>query len=370
MKHFFAVITALFVMGISFLYPITAYADLAVSDGYTNDYTLESANDLYIYLSMTTNKFSKDFYVRIPSTSVNDLEVTQEGQLMEFDFSDCANTRIYWRYNQNNVASYNGSGGSSGYFDTLYVNTVTGQVNAYLAQSPVALYDVGRSPAASYTSNYPNYVSYNYLTDTCTFDTNWTAPNPLNLDFTFNPALSGTVNRTTTVSGIDYTADKFSMSVYNGGENARFAMFIVPTGDTVSFSYGGWDSTMEISSNPVFAFVTDEWTSSGANFDNLSMTNQTYSPSFLHYIASGGYQSYEIAWSSMNLSANTSYDVVCYGCLGSGGSYDGQSGMALNDEFEEVYRRTFSVVNPAVYSPDNDITSNYSWDSSKETMKN
>ena len=366
MKQFIAIISALFIMGLSFLYPISANAaNYVAGDGYhIDDFSTYTQNEYgyYFYFSTTTNKFSKAFFLNVPTSNMDDLVVTQEGQLYEFDLSDCPDARTAWKLYD--MSAYAGSNLSS--IKYLYVNTVTGGINAYdVNMNEIDLNALGRNVYSSYTTNYTPFKAFDYLTNQVTFQTNWEPANPLNLDFTFNPALSGSVNRTTTVSGIDYTADKFSMSVYNGGENARFAMFIVPSGDDVSFSYGGWDSTMEISSNPVFAFVTDEWTSTGATLDNLSMTNQTYSPSFLHYIASGGYQSYEIAWSSMNLSANTSYDVVCYGCLGTGGAYDGQSGMALNDTFEEVYRSTFTIVNPAVFNPTNDITGNYSWDNTQ-----
>ncbi len=366
MKHIIAVITALFVMGISFLYPISANAaNLQAGEGFhIEDFSTYTQNEYgtYFYFCMTINQFSKAMFLNVPSSDVANIQVAQEGQLYEFDLSNCPNASTTWKLKDIG----NGySGANVKTIKHLYVNTVTGAINAYDDNmQEVSLWDLGRS--IYYKENtYGPFRSYDDLTNTCTFQTNWEPPNPLNLDFSFNPALSGQVNRITTVSGIDYTADKFSMSVYNGGEDARFAMFIVPSGDDVSFSYGGWDSTMEISSNPIFAFVTDEWTSHNADLNNLSMVNETYSPSFLHYIASGGYQSYEIAWSSMNLSANTSYDVVCYGCLGSGGFYDGQSGMALNDTFEEVYRSTFTIVNPAVFNPQNDITGNYSWDNSQ-----
>ena len=186
-----------------------------------------------------------------------------------------------------------------------------------------------------------------------------TTSSGLDIDVSFTPDLSGNVSRSYTSNGLSYNSDKFIMEVTNNSDNAQFAMFIVPSGDDITIPALQWSTSDIYSGNPVFVYVKDEWI-----YDSLTIgdfSSSSFKPSVLHYIKENETKYYEIAWASMDIEPNTSYDVVVYAAESDSDYY-----VSLNTslEYEEVYRSTFYMSNPASYNPDNDITDNYSWNSS------
>ncbi len=188
---------------------------------------------------------------------------------------------------------------------------------------------------------------------------NFTPPDPLNLSISFIPDLTGTVTRSQSINGKDYTSNTLDLCISNNGENAQFAWFIVPHGDSVSFPTSLVLNSQGFIGQPTFAYVTDEWT--GFQISGLQ-GNSVYSPCAWHTIPSG-FQSqyYHVGWSQMDLKRNTSYDVVVYGCLNTLNDVSSKQVSADLTGAKEVYRSTFSITDPAEFNPNSDGYGVHPW---------
>ena len=85
-----------------------------------------------------------------------------------------------------------------------------------------------------------------------------TAPS-LNLSVVFTPTMSGAVTRTGTNNGHEVEYKYLDMQVTNNGDNAQWAMFIVPTGQSISFPADLLNTPQGFIGSPTFAYITDEW---------------------------------------------------------------------------------------------------------------
>ena len=231
-------------------------------------------------------------------------------------------------------------------------NTLTGQSSIY----GWGTFEYFWNSAYHNNANYGSTLTYYDCYTNCP---TLSAPAGLDIDVLFTPELSGNVSRSYNSNGLSYNSDKFIMEVTNNSDNAQFAMFIVPSGDDITIPALQWSTSDIYSGNPVFVYVKDEWI-----YDSLTIgdfSSSSFKPSVLHYIKENETKYYEIAWASMDIEPNTSYDVVVYAAESDSDYY-----VSLNTslEYEEVYRSTFYMSNPASYNPDNDITDNYSWNSS------
>lgn len=202
------------------------------------------------------------------------------------------------------------------------------------------------------------YMSNNYVVtdfDTNIVDLNY---NPLNLSVSFEPDLSGTVSRTSVHNGKEYTSTTLDLHVTNNGDDAQFSMFIVPSGDDITFPDSIVSNNQGFIGNPVYAYVTDEWLAfSVAGFQG----NALYAPCVWHCVPSGySNQIYHIPWNHMCLSKNTSYDVVVYGVLNSITGIDKGVDASISDAVE-IYRSTFTIIDPAEYNPSGDAFGDHPW---------
>ncbi len=342
MKKIFIVLAAVFIMGINFLYPITANAAIT---------SLPQNTTTHLYDDWTEDAIKSETYYYIAFDTYN----TSTNKYYTWWFS--------WLKTKNEVAEgfyYDG--------DVLYCPLPSG--NGVRHYSVRTSYDGSYTSRSSYDLNgdvvfifdFANmtyqYQRSNGNTDRAetiiNWETNYTPPSPIDIDITFNPAMTGNVSRSYTSGGIEYTSNKFSMTIENNGENAQFAMFIVNHGDDITIPAMSWNTSDLYNGNPVFVYVKDEWI-----IDDLTMnaSSQSYKPSCFHWIGTGQTKTYEIAWSSLDLSANTNYDVVVYAANPSSDVVS----LDWNIPYYEVYRSAFTMSNPAVFNAENNETDNYSW---------
>ena len=193
------------------------------------------------------------------------------------------------------------------------------------------------------------------------FETDWDGYSefkPLDLDISFKPTLSGTISRNTVIDGKDYTSKTLDMYVTNNGNDAQFAMFIVPKGDNITFPEHLIEDNQGFIGNPVFVYVSDEWSS----FNVGLLGNSVYSPCSWHTVPKGFQnQLYSISWTQMMLQANTEYDCVVYACVNDTAVQTNTSSQwemrpvytvsSSLGEVEEIYRSTFSISDPAEFNP-------------------
>lgn len=329
-------------MGINFLYPITANAAIT---------SLPHMTTTHLYDDWSENEINSDEYYYIA-----------------FDTYRSSNNKYYttwfrWKKEYNTIGENFYNDGSVYYFTLPSGNGVrfyssrTTYDGSYITRSTsdnsgtvVFIFDFENN---TYRFQRPN-GNIDAAETLINWETNYTPPSPIDLDITFNPAMTGIVSRSYTSGGIEYTSNKFTMTVENNGENAQFAMFIVNHGDDITIPAMSWNTSDLYSGNPVFVYVKDEWI-----IDDLTMnaSTQSYKPSCFHWIGTAQTKTYEIAWSSLNLLANTNYDVVVYAA---NPSTDVVS-LDWNIPYYEVYRSTFNMSNPAVFNAENNETDNYSW---------
>ena len=216
-----------------------------------------------------------------------------------------------------------------------------------------------------FVDNNADYVHAAYYDQTANsfefynFETNFTeySPTSLDLSISFRPSLSGTVSRTETIDGKSYTSDSLDMYVSNNGSDAQFLMCILPTQGTLSFPDNTLQDARGFIGSPTFVYVADEW----SNFNTGLGETQIYAGCAWHTVPSGFInQIYHIPWTSMDLKANTSYDVVVYACINNDfdisdyppnmrNKYPSTSNLV---DVEEVYRSTFTISDPAVFNAD------------------
>ena len=204
----------------------------------------------------------------------------------------------------------------------------------------------------------------------------------LDLSISFAYPFSGTMTRHTTGdNGLPTAADGNIMYVDNRrGADAQFLMAIVPHGQTLSFNTWIYTGRDNIIGNPQYVYVCDEWQTFGAlsaiNIgDSTASANSIYAACAWHASPAGSTRSYNLMYESMDLKANTEYDVLVYACLNSdmeemsgfyydnnnlGGTY---SVCGTLTDVELVYSSTFSMTDPMKFNPDykNVHDSSYAW---------
>lgn len=211
---------------------------------------------------------------------------------------------------------------------------------------------------ASYYDNHNTATTFNFYN----FETNFTeySPQALSLSFSFAPSMSGTVSRSETINGKEYTSNTLDVSVTNNGSDAQWLLAIVPSGDSLTFPESTLENNQGFLGSPTFVYVTDEF----STFNIANGQTSIYAGCAWRAIPSGySNQPYHILWSSIDLKANTSYDLVCYGALNpdsiitnaaSGGGFNMRGNFSVTSDLstvEEVYRSTFTISDPAVFDP-------------------
>ena len=185
-----------------------------------------------------------------------------------------------------------------------------------------------------YSSNY-TYVEGSYLANKYYFyqETNLPnfpycesvaspAANSLNVSVSFNPGLSGNVNREIVTNGSKSYLSQLNMTVVN---NSRFAvqykMWIVKKNQTTHRTYdaSGTSSASELhkqifDDDPVFMYYSSEWCYS-TNIDNSAdyyngLPQKQNKSCEWHYLSSGGTANVIFNFSQINLVENEEY--LCY----------------------------------------------------------
>lgn len=349
MNKVFAVLAALFVGALSFLYPIKANA--AIAENVSSDthlslltnFSYDSDTEYFISWDVEVNANTKRTYA-IKWTKVTDVSnlLSLNDNVLYFDTPLQVNNIYY--------VTYVGS--------TFTTPTYTGNANGYDLRWDFTNFTFDWLKADG-SSQYSSAHCGSLLS----FTTNFDFPSDLDLEFSFSPSMSGSISRSQLINGHNYTTDSLDVTVTNNGLNAQWALFIVPHGESITIPALQWDNSQIWVGNSIYAFVKDEWCYD--HFEpvgNLDVDTTSFMPSALHYISTGSTLYYHLNWSSMKLYADTSYDLVCYAALNDRG--DSAVSFSNTYQYSEVYRSNFTISDPADFVATNEGDSGYSWDNS------
>lgn len=194
------------------------------------------------------------------------------------------------------------------------------------------------------------------------------APDALNVSVEVTPNLSGSYNRTTTNNGVSMTDDSFNFKVINNSRyGVQWAMAIVEEDAALPFNLLNYNErgvdTIDHTSDVKYVYISSElcYLQKGMSLWTTATIN---SP--MHYTAANSNSGLNfIKWDMVNLEKNHNYDIVVYAVkndadltsyVESSLLYQGAYGDEVDlTNIQEVYRSTFSLVNPAVYNPDSSI---------------
>lgn len=198
-------------------------------------------------------------------------------------------------------------------------------------------------------------------------------PNALSVNVTFSPALSGSIDRSQNINGATATIDTLNMHIDNNCPfGIQYYMAIVEKGYTPDSLYhisnlgAGESLTMELDDSTKFIFLREENV-----YLNQVNTFKSLIVSPWHYLGSAESTNVTFKWSMFDLTAHHEYDVIVYAMRNDNDSVstiadsignfiipedtnDVQGKGAHSVDFttcQEVYRSTFSCLNPAVYDP-------------------
>ena len=333
-------------------------------------------NSYFFYTVYKKTNGSSERYYEIFYT-FSDATVSFENGYLDINFAvnptgKSTNEKIYW---------YNKGSSSNGYDDYKTGSTYTHVEMRWGDTISINFYD----------RNGNNYsprmgTSGDIANGFCTFLTNIPEIIPqeptLDLSISFAYPFSGTMTRHTTGdNGLPTAADGNIMYVDNRrGDDAQFLMAIVPHGQTLSFNTWIYTGRDNIIGNPQYVYMCDEWQSFGVlsaiNIgDSTASANSIYAACAWHASPAGSTRSYNLMYESMDLKANTEYDVLVYACLNpdmeemSGFYYDNNnlggtySVCGTLTDVQLVYSSTFSMTDPMTFNPDykNVHDSSYAW---------
>lgn len=191
--------------------------------------------------------------------------------------------------------------------------------------------------------------------------------NDIDVSVIFNPTLSGEIDRSETLpNGVVTYQDLFNFNVINNSSfGIQWAMAIVEQGSSVDFDildYAGADSRgadfIQHNDNIKFVYLSSEQVYLDTS---MGMWTTATAYSSMHYVGSRSESGINLVrWEMVNLLKNHNYDVVVYAVRNDGDKtsyvsnsllYSGAVGSPVAFEnIEEVYRSTFSIVNPALYN--------------------
>lgn len=198
----------------------------------------------------------------------------------------------------------------------------------------------------------------------------------LDLTVTFNPSLSGQVIRTINQNGVEAESNYFSMDITNNSsKGVQFAMAIVNSGDKVNISsilsvngQGLYNKSM------IYCLAYKDWYYVYANH----AVQKVYGLCTWHYIDSKSTYHRNFSWSQMNLEQGKYYDVVVwaipndYGCssaVNNSKTNNLKDNGLLFENLEEVYRSTFTMLNPSEFDINDDSFGNVYLDPNDSSPK-
>lgn len=198
--------------------------------------------------------------------------------------------------------------------------------------------------------------------------------NSVNLSVSFNPTLSGAVDRIVVQNGVSAESNYFSMQITNNSSsNAQFVFAVVPSGSGLNLSSAqinrntGFDMT---AANGVFYYTSKEWVWSPTmavknNMSALTLTKY-YQSSAWHVVKGKSTYSRSFNWNQLDLQAGVEYDAVVWAVSTDCDIPIRNFSNSLADYYidiaagAEVYRSTFNVPNPVVYDSSNEEFGNVS----------
>lgn len=188
-------------------------------------------------------------------------------------------------------------------------------------------------------------------------------PTPgLNVSVSFNPSLSGALDRKIDQNGVIAESDYFSMNITNNSSNGVQYMFaVVPQGSSVTLNSSlannnfGFDKS---TANGIYYFTSKEWVYA----PTLVATNipgkgsyQYYQSTTWHYLGPSQTFSRSFKWSQIPISKDVEYDAVVVAVPNNVGkasrmfTYPSSTYYVDLSLGKEVYRSSFSVTNPVAY---------------------
>jgi len=196
----------------------------------------------------------------------------------------------------------------------------------------------------------------------------------LSLSVTFNPTLSGAVDRIVNQNGVSAESNYFSMQITNNSSsNAQFVFAVVPTGSDLNLSSAqinrntGFDMT---AANGVFYYSCKEWVWSPTmavknNMSALTLTKY-YQSSAWHVVKGNSSYTRSFNWNQLDLEAGVEYDAVVWAVTTDCDIPIRNFSNSLADYYidlsagSEVHRSTFNVPNPVAYDSTNQEFGNIS----------
>lgn len=188
----------------------------------------------------------------------------------------------------------------------------------------------------------------------------------LDLEVTFNPVLSGNIDRIlVSDDGTKYYGSGFKMTLNNKSSSAAQYRMAIFEGEVTGF--GSWQFDFE---RAVYIYYTDEWYF-GRDISTQSLTARPikqYGPTLNHYIDGFTVEEQVFNWSQIDIEENTIYTVVveassstfdCVYPVSDNVNYEDSSTgeySLLYSNFENVYCSTFSVdyLGDITYNHDDD----------------
>lgn len=227
-------------------------------------------------------------------------------------------------------------------------------------------------------SIYSEILEVDFNMDSMTYN-----PDALNVQVEFHPELVGSIDRSETLpNGVVTYQDLFNFNVIN---NSRFGiqwcMAIVEHGSSVEFNY--FDSHGADSLGTDFVIHTDDikyiylYTEDVYLDNTLGFYLSATAHSPMHFVSSQSESgSNLVKWDMVNLDKDHTYDVVVYAVRNDADKVSFVHGSMMYNatvaapvyfsDMQEVYRSTFSLVNPAKYDSNSKIGGSIANDSNTD----
>jgi len=392
-KRFFLILPVMFCMVLGLAVPLSSYAidfgnsivPLGYSDSVSN---IPSSFDSFSWVYPDFNSFSSssDFSRYIDSSNpyfffefasqnnsalptldyttcqccfsfgsdLSDYNCTVSGNLLTCTF----NSRImYYRFTSTHAGG--GVGRGLNYVYSFTYDLSSREIFVYNANHDVLLH-VNGGNVKDIVSNLPELS------------------NNLDVSVEFQPALSGSVDRTiTNGSGASGLSQGFNMTVSNNGRvPCQYRMAIFEGTSILAYPSGGIYSDTD---NCIYAYLTKQWVmaadiSTMRHIYAYETATKQFTSCNWHYLAAGATDEQFFKFSQINFKPNVEYTVIVEAVPNSGGMTsiyftgntlargDGEHAMdssfeqyiLSNDDIEVVHRSTFTIPNlsDVTYNPD------------------
>lgn len=191
--------------------------------------------------------------------------------------------------------------------------------------------------------------------------------NGISADVIFTPPLRGELDRKIEQNGVEAESNYFSLQIRNNSSTAfQFVFAIVPKGSKVDMnaSASNWNNGVDMSTaDGIYYFSCNEWqyapTLVKGNTTTAKSATKYYQSSIWHYVSSKSTYTRSFNWAQINIKKGIQYDAVVIGIPNNVGCSSRIFTASSSDYYvdlsmaQELYRSTFSVLNPVAYDPNN-----------------